>query len=111
MELPRFSQNPPTSCANLHIGAFLRRFVRYGRGNRLLSIRYKVDLAPRPFPPQCPSFINWVLAGLQYLSLWWGYAVTTAPRAWSVPSEEVSWVDERTSPLIWHHTRRPVATD
>ncbi len=73
------------------IDAFLHRFVRYGRGNRLLSIRYRIDLAPRPFPPQCPSLINWVLAGLQYLSLWWGYALTTAPREWSVPSEEVSW--------------------
>src|SRR5260370_42306726 len=38
--------------------AFLRRFVRYGRGNRRLTARYQVNLAPSPFVPPNHSPIN-----------------------------------------------------
>jgi GT2 family glycosyltransferase len=66
-----------------HLRGFVRRFVRYGRGNRLLAARYQADLAPHPFAPQLPSTINWLLAGVQFLSLWWGYHTTRPARNWS----------------------------
>ena len=53
--------------------SFVRRFVRYGRGNRRLAARYQVDLAPSPFVPHAPSPTNWLLASMQFLALWWGY--------------------------------------
>jgi hypothetical protein len=60
---------------------FVQRFVRYGRGNRLLAQRYHANLAPRPFAPAIPSLPNWLLARLQYAALWWGYQTTG--RRWS----------------------------
>ena len=53
--------------------AFMRRFMRYGRGNRLLARRYQAKLVPHPFVPRHLSPINWFLAGVQFLCLWWGY--------------------------------------
>jgi len=56
------------------VSAFVKRFVRYGRGNRVLQRYYpQADLAPRPFSARVPSFWNRLLAGAQYASLWWGY--------------------------------------
>lgn len=48
-----------------HLLAFIRRFVRYGYGNRLLAARYQADLAPRPFVPHHLSHFNRFLAGVQ----------------------------------------------
>ncbi len=76
--------------------AFLRRFVRYGRGNRRLAARYQVDLAPSPFVPYTLSPINWLLASMQFLALWWGYHTTRPVRGWSIP---LSWVAWSTTPL------------
>jgi GT2 family glycosyltransferase len=56
--------------------AFVHRFVRYGRGNRRLAACYQADLAPHPFVPHSLSPINWLLANLQFLALWWGYHTT-----------------------------------
>jgi glycosyltransferase involved in cell wall biosynthesis len=66
---------------------FVRRFIRYGRGNRLLAARYQADLAPRPFVPHLPTPINRFLARVQFLSLWWGYHTTRPARTWSTPSD------------------------
>ncbi len=52
---------------------FIKRFVRYGRGNRLLSQCYNVDLSPRPFLSTRSLWSHRCLAILQYLCLWWGY--------------------------------------
>ena len=71
--------------------AFMRRFVRYGRGNRRLAARYQVDLAPHPFVPRNPSPINWLLASTQFLALWWGYHTTGAVRGWPVPLSTAAW--------------------
>lgn len=79
-----------------NLRAFIHRFVRYGRGNRLLSARYQVDLAPYPFVPHNLSPINWLLAGLQFLALWWGYHTTWSVRGWSVPPSTTAW---STAPL------------
>jgi GT2 family glycosyltransferase len=71
--------------------AFMSRFVRYGRGNRRLAARYQAGLAPHPFVPHNPSPINWVLGGLQFLALWWGYHKTRPDRGWSVPLSSTVW--------------------
>ncbi|HZU67017.1 MAG TPA: glycosyltransferase [Ktedonobacteraceae bacterium] len=73
------------------LGAFIRRFVRYGRANRLLSVRYQVDLTPQRFVPQRDTALNHVLADLQFAALWWGYVTTRPGRSWSVPSLEIPW--------------------
>ena len=52
---------------------FSRRFYRYGRGNRMLSVRYGIDLQPRMFAPNQPSLVNRFLAALQWLALRKGY--------------------------------------
>ena len=75
--------------------AFVRRFIRYGRANRLLSARYQVDLSPRRFAPQRRAALNQVLADLQYAALWWGYVTTRPGRSWSVPPPEIPWCIER----------------
>lgn len=55
------------------LGSFVRRFVRYGRANRLLSARYQADLAPRRMRPQERAFLSSLFAALQFCALWWGY--------------------------------------
>lgn len=52
---------------------FIRRFVRYGKGNRLLSQLHGIDLSPKVFRPKQKTFLNGILARLQYLSLVYGY--------------------------------------
>lgn len=55
------------------LSAFIRRFIRYGKGNKILSQLYSQDLPPKIFRPAYPSFFNWVLSGIQYASLFLGY--------------------------------------
>jgi len=71
-----------------HLLAFVRRFVRYGCGNRLLAAHYQADLAPRLFAPHRPSLFNRFLAGVQWLSLWWGYHTAKPAQCWSLPSSQ-----------------------
>ena len=52
---------------------FVRRFVRYGRGNRALAERHGIDLTPHPFVPNHPTAFNRVVALLQYGALAYGY--------------------------------------
>jgi glycosyltransferase involved in cell wall biosynthesis len=72
--------------------AFVRRFVRYGRGNRLLSVRYQTDLTPRPFVPRVPTPANRLLATIQFLSLWWGYHTTRPAGSWATPPHFAAWL-------------------
>lgn len=74
-----------------HLQAFIRRFVRYGGGNRLLAVRYRADLVPHPFVPRYPSFFNRFLAGVQWLALWWGYWMVRPDQGWSLPSSQTAW--------------------
>lgn len=78
-----------------HLGAFVRRFIRYGRANRLLSTRYHVDLSPQRFAPLRRTTLNHVLADLQFAALWWGYVTTRPGRSWSAPPAEIPWCVER----------------
>jgi GT2 family glycosyltransferase len=55
--------------------SFMKRFIRYGRGNRRLSQVYDIDLTPRRFPPQQENLFNWILAQLQWAGLRIGYAL------------------------------------
>lgn len=52
---------------------FIRRFIRYGKGNKILSRLYSQDLRPKIFQPAHPSFFNWVLSRIQYVCLSLGY--------------------------------------
>jgi len=52
---------------------FCQRFIRYGKGNKIISKMYEIDLKPKVFSPNKLSFINQVLSKLQYICLLWGY--------------------------------------
>jgi GT2 family glycosyltransferase/uncharacterized LabA/DUF88 family protein len=75
--------------------AFVRRFVRYGRGNRLLSSKYQVDLHPQAFAAHQPSLVNQALARLQYLAMSWGYATTNLSGLAFDASACQRWTGER----------------
>lgn len=73
------------------LGDFVRRFIRYGCANRLLSVRYQVALSPKRFSPQRRTPLYRVLADLQFFALWWGYVRTRPASIWSVPPAEIPW--------------------
>jgi glycosyltransferase involved in cell wall biosynthesis len=52
---------------------FWKRFIRYGKGNRIIEEIYDSDLSPRLFRPNKKSMINEVLAKIQWLGLKVGY--------------------------------------
>ena len=67
----------PISCVMHDFGdgylGFVRRFVRYGKGNGLLERRYGIDLSPRRFVPNKVTPFNCLVAYIQYWALSWGY--------------------------------------
>lgn len=52
---------------------FMRRFRRYGKGNRQLAEMYTLNIKPRRFKPRKRGFGNSILAYIQYLSMLWGW--------------------------------------
>ncbi len=54
---------------------FIKRFRRYGKGNRILAKMYNLDSKPRAFFPNKCNLVNYALAYLQYLSMLWGWYV------------------------------------
>lgn len=52
---------------------FLKRFIRYGKGNRIIEEMYESDLSPKLFSPNKKNLINGLLAKLQWLGLSIGY--------------------------------------
>jgi len=52
---------------------FRERFVRYGRGNKIISQLYGLDLKPQKFKPNRRTPINFVLSFLQFIWLSAGY--------------------------------------
>ncbi|MDM8519415.1 glycosyltransferase [Anaerolineales bacterium HSG6] len=58
---------------NENIFDFISRFVRYGRGNRLVERLHDIDLSPKPFAPYKKTQINSLLAFCQYMAMKWGY--------------------------------------
>ena len=57
--------------------AFMRRFVRYGNGNKLVERLHRLDLAPRGFRAKEPSLFRELLAKLRYRR--WRLASGTNP--------------------------------
>ena len=57
------------------ISDFIRRFVRYGRGNRLVQRIHGLDLLPQPFRPNVDSLRHRIAARAQFCSMLWGYFV------------------------------------
>lgn len=79
-------------------GGFVRRFVRYGRGNRKLADDYRIDLRPKPFIPARQGVFNWCAALAQFLCLSWGY--------WTAPPAQ-SRSGTRTTRRPKEHRRKP----
>jgi glycosyltransferase involved in cell wall biosynthesis len=52
---------------------FMKRFIRYGRGNKIISRLYDLDLTPKIFEAKKPLFLNRILSRIQYVCLFWGY--------------------------------------
>jgi glycosyltransferase involved in cell wall biosynthesis len=69
------------------LSGFFRRFVRYGRGNRALSEKYRIDLAPRPFAPVTRAPCHWALALLQLCAMRVGY-LAASPRIGSASARD-----------------------
>lgn len=55
------------------IKGFIKRFNRYGKGNRQLALKHMLDLRPRPFIPEVKTPFNIVLALIQFLFMSKGY--------------------------------------
>jgi glycosyltransferase involved in cell wall biosynthesis len=55
------------------IKSFKERFRRYGKGNRIISELYDLDLTPSLFSPNKHTPLNYILALMQYMSLSKGY--------------------------------------
>jgi glycosyltransferase involved in cell wall biosynthesis len=54
-------------------GQFVRRFVRYGRGNRQIERLHGVRMAPKPFLPARRTPIHFACAAAQVAAMTWGY--------------------------------------
>ncbi|MDO6806512.1 hypothetical protein Q4595_28905, partial [Wenyingzhuangia sp. 1_MG-2023] len=54
------------------VAGFVKRFKRYGRGNKQLAIKYNLDLLPTFFFPKKISFFNVLLAVIQFLAMRYG---------------------------------------
>ena len=52
---------------------FIKRFIRYGQGNRLVEELWTTDLKPRIFRPNETTLLNGIYAKFQYLFLTVGY--------------------------------------
>lgn len=52
---------------------FRKRFIRYGRGNKIISQLYDLNLTPTTFKPNKRTPINFILAFMQYTWLTIGY--------------------------------------
>ena len=52
---------------------FWDRFIRYGKGNRIVEEIYKSDLSPKLFRPNKRTIVNEILAKVQWLGLKIGY--------------------------------------
>lgn len=56
------------------VGQFVRRFIRYGRGNRQVEILHDVRMSPVPFVPVRRTPSHLLCAMLQFGAICWGYA-------------------------------------
>ncbi len=52
---------------------FMKRFIRYGEGNKKLAELYSLDMKPKPFKPLKKTLVNYFLAWFQYYCMNKGY--------------------------------------
>lgn len=52
---------------------FVKRFIRYGKGNYQVAAKHKLDLHPKPFIPISKQLSSFGLAGLQYIFMTVGF--------------------------------------
>jgi glycosyltransferase involved in cell wall biosynthesis len=52
---------------------FIKRFKRYGEGNKKIAELYTLDMKPKPFKPIKKTLANYFLACFQYYYLYKGY--------------------------------------
>ena len=71
------------------VGGFIRRFVRYGRGNRLLEAVHGTSHAPRPFWPVQRSPSHLVAALAQFALMYYGYETASLGAVVSPSSRRV----------------------
>lgn len=55
------------------LSGFIKRFHRYGKGNKQLSIKYAINLFPKPEMPQVVTPTNITLSLLKFFSVSYGY--------------------------------------
>lgn len=55
------------------VAGFVRRFIRYGRGNLVVQAIHGSNMAPQVFWPERPTPFNVVAALMQICSMAWGY--------------------------------------
>jgi glycosyltransferase involved in cell wall biosynthesis len=55
------------------LSGFIKRYIRYGKGNRVLQDLYDVDFWPRHFFPNNQKVINLVLARISVFAMRWGF--------------------------------------
>lgn len=55
------------------INGFIKRFIRYGQGNRLVEELWQTDLKPKMFRPNKRNLSNEIFSKFQYLILTIGY--------------------------------------
>lgn len=56
---------------------FYKRFLRYGKGNRIVEELWKTNLKPKLFRPNTRTSTNEILAKIQYLILTLGYRLAS----------------------------------
>lgn len=52
---------------------FIKRYIRYGKGNKMLEELYDIDFWPEHFTPNVPSIRNRLLAVISVEAMRWGY--------------------------------------
>jgi hypothetical protein len=52
---------------------FIKRFIRYGKGNKQLAIKYNLNLKPNLFLPIKRNIFNIIFAIVQYIFMRIGY--------------------------------------
>lgn len=59
---------------------FVKRFARYGRGNRRLEEQHGTKMEPRPFAPARETPFDRLCAAAQHIAMTWGYGTGARPR-------------------------------
>ena len=64
------------------IKGFIKRFNRYGKGNKQLAHKHMLNLTPKPFLPIIKTPYNIILAVIQFLFMSTGYHLNYITNPW-----------------------------